>query len=150
LRRRSLARPARWPATHSTAPSPLLAYLVRIVHASIAAPKRVPAAVQNFKHYLFITLKKAAWPLPCGVSLVMWTSRRRVAKEFSGARYRVLNAINRDRSPTWFGTCSEGLLCAPEAHAIFLPKDTHTFLFGMAAGAGGGTNVMNMPKNFRA
>ena len=36
--------------------------------------------------------------------------------------------VARDRSPAWFGTCSEGFLCAPVARAIFLPQDVHISL----------------------
>jgi hypothetical protein len=36
--------------------------------------------------------------------------------------------VARDRSPAWFGTCSEGFLCAPATRAIFLPQDFHISL----------------------
>ena len=58
--------------------------------------------------------------------------------------------VARDRSPAWFGTCSEGFLWAPVARAIFLPQDVHMSLPSMIAVAGGGTNVMDVSKNVRA
>ena len=57
--------------------------------------------------------------------------------------------VARDRSPTWFGTYSEGSLCTPVAHAIFLPQDVYIFLPSMIAVAGGGTNAMDVSKNVR-
>jgi hypothetical protein len=58
--------------------------------------------------------------------------------------------VARDRSPAWFGTCSEGFLCAPVARTIFLTQDVHIFLPNMIAVAGGGTNAMDVSKNVRA
>jgi ribosomal protein L37E len=58
--------------------------------------------------------------------------------------------VARDRSPAWFGTCSEGSLCALVARTIFLPQDVHIFLPNMIAVAGGGTNAMGVSKNVRA
>jgi hypothetical protein len=58
--------------------------------------------------------------------------------------------VARDRSPAWFGTCSEGFLCAPVARIIFLPRDLNILLPSMIAVAGGGTNAMGVCKNVRA
>jgi hypothetical protein len=58
--------------------------------------------------------------------------------------------VARNRSPAWFGTCSEGFLCALVARVISLPQDAHIFLPNMIAVAGGGTNAMDVSKNVRA
>ena len=50
----------------------------------------------------------------------------------------------------WFGMCSEGFLCAPEARALFLPQDVHIFLPNLIAVAGGRTNAMDVSENVRA
>jgi hypothetical protein len=78
---------------------------------------------------------------PCRAKMARFGNRPR---RLATAARRWL--VARDRSPTWFGTCSEGLLWAPAARVICLAQDVIYSSLDMTLAPAGAPTPCTFPR----